>query len=84
MKIQLHGNILLPNDIERVQVEINKTTNVPAVYGTTWIYFQGTDVQIIGAEGRKFGGFYSFGQQWWDKGIRVRGSKFSIQKVLFR
>ncbi|KAH6911974.1 pectin lyase fold/virulence factor [Coprinopsis sp. MPI-PUGE-AT-0042] len=71
VKIQLHGNILLPNDIGRIQVEINKTTNMPAVYGTTWIYFQGTDVQIIGSESRKFGGFYSFGQQWWDKGIRT-------------
>ncbi|TFK29078.1 pectin lyase-like protein [Coprinopsis marcescibilis] len=67
----LNGNIILPSNITRVQVEINSTLNQPATYAIPWIYIQGTNVQVIGSESFEFGRFYSFGQQWWDLGIRT-------------
>ncbi|EAU87521.2 hypothetical protein CC1G_11193 [Coprinopsis cinerea okayama7 len=71
VKILLNGNIVLPSNITKVQVEINNTLNQPALYATPWIYIQGTNVELVGSSDFKYGRFYSFGQQWWDLGIRT-------------
>ncbi|KAF8890677.1 pectin lyase fold/virulence factor [Infundibulicybe gibba] len=47
--VHLNGNLNLPNNISRVQHEINVTLNQPSTYATPWFYIQGTDIQIIGS-----------------------------------
>ncbi|KAJ7822451.1 pectin lyase fold/virulence factor [Mycena leptocephala] len=69
--IHLNGNLLLPNNITKVQQEINVTTNQPSTYATPWFYIHGSNVQLIGSTNFEWGRFYGFGQHWWDLGVRT-------------
>ncbi|KAL0952793.1 hypothetical protein HGRIS_007018 [Hohenbuehelia grisea] len=85
--VRLNGNLLLPNNISRVQHEINVTQNQASTYATPWFYFQGTDVQIIGSNEFEWGQFHGFGQQWWDIGnrtLRPQLATFNVTNGLLR
>ncbi|TFK37604.1 pectin lyase fold/virulence factor [Crucibulum laeve] len=69
--VLLNGNLNLPNNISRIQHEINITQNQASTYATPWFYIEGTDVRIIGSEDFEWGRFHGFGQQWWDIGNRT-------------
>ncbi|EKM76209.1 hypothetical protein AGABI1DRAFT_131529 [Agaricus bisporus var. burnettii JB137-S8] len=69
--VHLNGNLLLPNNISRVQHEINVTNNQPSTYATPWFYFQGEDVSIVGSDDMEWGAFHGFGEQWWNIGNRI-------------
>ncbi|KAJ7793013.1 hypothetical protein B0H14DRAFT_2623284 [Mycena olivaceomarginata] len=78
--IHLNGNLVLPNNITKVQQEINVTTNQPSTYATPWFYFhgngtdfslKGNNVQLIGSTDFEWGRFYGFGNHWWDLGVRL-------------
>ncbi|PPQ63463.1 hypothetical protein CVT24_004995 [Panaeolus cyanescens] len=69
--VRLNGNLLLPNNMTRVQQAINITQNQASTYATPWFYIQGTDVQILGSDEFEWGQFHGFGQQWWDIGNRI-------------
>ncbi|KAJ7859017.1 pectin lyase fold/virulence factor [Mycena olivaceomarginata] len=66
--IHLNGNLLLPNNITKVQQEISVTTNQPNTIATPWFYFHGSNVQLIGSTDFEWGRFYGFGNHWWDLG----------------
>ncbi|KDR74055.1 hypothetical protein GALMADRAFT_212234 [Galerina marginata CBS 339.88] len=80
--ILLNGNLNLPNNISRVQHEINVTLNQPSTYATPWFYIQGTDIQLIGSDEAEWGRFHGFGQQWWDVGNRL--ATFNVTNGLLR
>ncbi|KAJ6542736.1 pectin lyase fold/virulence factor [Mycena capillaripes] len=85
--IHLNGNLLLPNNITKVQQEINATTNQPSTYATPWFYFHGSNVQLIGSTDFEWGRFYGFGQHWWDLGnrtLRPQLATFNITNGLMR
>ncbi|KAJ7145795.1 pectin lyase fold/virulence factor [Mycena epipterygia] len=85
--IHLNGNLLLPNNITKVQHEINITTNQPSTYATPWFYFHGSNVQLIGSTDFEWGRFYGFGQHWWDLGnrtLRPQLATFNITNGLMR
>ncbi|KAJ7717574.1 pectin lyase fold/virulence factor [Mycena metata] len=69
--IHLDGNLLLPNNLTKVQHEINITTNQPSTYATPWFYFHGNNVELIGSADFEWGRFYGFGQHWWDLGVQT-------------
>ncbi|KAJ7200260.1 pectin lyase fold/virulence factor [Mycena rebaudengoi] len=82
--IHLNRNLLLPNNITKVQQEMSVTTNQPNVcffpfvittvplleqtIATPWFYFHGSNVQLIGSTDFEWGRFYGFGNHWWDLG----------------
>ncbi|KAF8153996.1 pectin lyase fold/virulence factor [Crassisporium funariophilum] len=85
--VLLNGNLNLPNNISRVQHEINITLNHPSTYATPWFYIDGTDVQIIGSDDFQWGRFNGFGQQWWDIGnrtLRPQLATFNVTNGLLR
>ncbi|KAJ6526620.1 pectin lyase fold/virulence factor [Mycena vulgaris] len=85
--IYLNGNLLLPNNITKVQHEINITTNQPSTYATPWFYFHGSNVQLIGSTNFEWGRFYGFGQHWWDLGnrtLRPQLATFNVSGGLLR
>ncbi|KXN82448.1 putative exopolygalacturonase C [Leucoagaricus sp. SymC.cos] len=69
--VHLNGNLLLPQNVSRVQHEINITQNQPSTYATPWFYIQGEDVTIIGSDDAEWGAFHGFGEQWWNIGNRI-------------
>ncbi|KAJ7160702.1 putative endopolygalacturonase, partial [Mycena filopes] len=85
--IHLNGNLLLPNNITKVQHEINITTNQPSTYATPWFYFHGSNVELIGSTDFEWGRFYGFGQHWWDLGnrtLRPQLATFNVTNGLLR
>ncbi|KAJ7088557.1 pectin lyase fold/virulence factor [Mycena crocata] len=85
--IHLNGNLLLPNNMSKVQHEINITTNQRSTYATPWFYFHGSNVQLIGAADFGWGRFYGFGQHWWDLGnrtLRPQLATFNVTNGLLR
>ncbi|KAF7345078.1 Glycoside hydrolase family 28 protein [Mycena venus] len=85
--IHLNGNLLLPNNITKVQQEINVTTNQPSTYATPWFYFHGSNVQLIGSADFEWGRFYGFGNHWWDLGnrtLRPQLATFNVTNGLMR
>ncbi|KAJ7041156.1 pectin lyase fold/virulence factor [Mycena alexandri] len=85
--IHLDGNLLLPNNLTKVQHEINITTNQPSTYATPWFYFHGNNVQLIGSADFEWGRFYGFGQHWWDLGVqtlRPQLATFNVTNGLMR
>jgi hypothetical protein len=43
-----------------------EVTRKTQTYATPWFYIHGEDVHIRGSNQSEWGGFYSFGEQWWD------------------
>ncbi|KAJ7279087.1 pectin lyase fold/virulence factor [Mycena rebaudengoi] len=85
--IHLNGNLLLPNDMSRVQHEINITTNQRSTYATPWFYIHGSNVQLIASTDPKWGKFHGFGQHWWDLGnrtLRPQLATFNVTNGLMR
>lgn len=69
--VHINGNLLLPQNVSRVQHEINITDNQPSTYATPWFYFEGEEVSIIGSDDPEWGAFHGFGEQWWNVGNRI-------------
>ncbi|KAJ6615428.1 pectin lyase fold/virulence factor [Mycena sp. CBHHK59/15] len=79
--IRLNGNLLLPNNMTKVQNEITVTTNQPSTYATPWFYIHGSNVQLIGSSDFEWGRFYGFGQHWWDLGNRTHRPQLATFNV---
>ncbi|KAJ7938206.1 pectin lyase fold/virulence factor, partial [Mycena leptocephala] len=80
--VHLNGNLLLPNNITKIQQEMNVTTNPPNQFATPWFYIYGSNVQLIGSTDFEWGRFYGFGQQWWDLGITTLRPQLAVFNVI--
>ncbi|KAJ7794678.1 pectin lyase fold/virulence factor [Mycena olivaceomarginata] len=86
--IHLNGNLLLPNNITKVQQEISVTTNQPNVcFFALVIATIPINVQLIGSTDFEWGRFYGFGNHWWDLGnqtLRPYLATFNVTNGLMR
>jgi galacturan 1,4-alpha-galacturonidase len=80
VRVEINGNIQLPNNISYIQNKVAQITR-EGTFGKSWFYFEGKDVSIYGSEDKKWGWFEGHGQQWWDIVLQTNRPRLATFKV---
>ncbi|KAH9828920.1 glycoside hydrolase family 28 protein [Teratosphaeria destructans] len=69
VRIEVFGNLHLPQDIASVQALVNRTEQASGSTDLHWFTFVGRDIDYIGSAKANSGWINSYGQAWWDANV---------------